>query len=124
MKSPRLLAAALALSLPAFALPVLAGELTDAAKLNQLRPGKTTAAQTLELLGKPNQENRSPDGRYAYMYEFDLPNRADPSQPNAEGVAALMFSTGNVLQDVQMFKKADAAGKGAEPKAAGPNAGR
>jgi outer membrane protein assembly factor BamE (lipoprotein component of BamABCDE complex) len=102
MKSRLLLAAAMLLSLPA-----LAGRLTDADKLNQLEPGKTTAAQTVELLGKPNQENRSPDGRYAYMYEFDLPNQADPSQPSLQGVAALLFSTGNVLEDVQMFKKAE-----------------
>ena len=102
MKSRLLLVAGLVLSLPAFA-----GKLTDAGKLNQLQPGRTTAAQTVELLGKPDQENRSPDGRYAYMYEFDLPNRADPSQPDAEGVAALMFSTRNVLQDLRMFRKAE-----------------
>ena len=102
MKSRLLLVAGLVLSLPAFA-----DKLTDAGKLNQLQPGRTTAAQTVELLGKPDQENRSPDGRYAYMYEFDLPNRADPSQPDAEGVAALMFSTRNVLQDLRMFRKAE-----------------
>jgi hypothetical protein len=106
MKSRLLLAAGLLLSLPA-----LASKLTDAGELNQLKPGKTTAARTVELLGKPNQENRSPDGRYAYMYEFDLPNRADPSQPSVQGVAALLFSTQNVLQDVQMLKKADDAKK-------------
>ena len=106
MKFRLLPAAALLLSLPA-----LAGEVTDAGKLNQLKPGRTTADQTVELLGKPNQENRSPDGRYAYMYEFDLPNQADPSQPNAQGVAALLFSTQNVLEDVQMFRKAGEAKK-------------
>lgn len=104
MKIRLLPAAALLLSLPA-----LAGEVTDADKLNQLKPGRTTADQTVELLGKPNQENRSPDGRYAYMYEFDLPNQADPSQPNVQGVAALLFSARNVLEDVQMFRKAGAA---------------
>lgn len=106
MKFRLLPAAALLLSLPA-----LAGELTDAGKLNQLKPGETTADQTVALLGKPNQENRSPDGRYAYMYEFDLPNQADPSQPNVQGVAALLFSTRNVLEDVQMFRKAGDAKK-------------
>ena len=106
MKSRLLLAAGLLLSLPA-----LASKLTDAGKLNQLKPGKTTADQTVELLGKPNQENRSPDGRYAYMYEFDLPNQADPSQPSVQGVAALLFSTQNVLEGVQMFKKAEGTKK-------------
>ena len=106
MKFRLLPAAALLLSLPA-----LGGELTDAGMLNQLKPGETTAAETVALLGKPNQENRSPDGRYAYMYEFDLPNQADASQPNVQGVAALLFSTRNVLEDVQMFKKAGDAKK-------------
>lgn len=90
-----------------FAAPAFAGQLTDAGKLNQLKPGKTTAPQAVALLGKPNQENRSPDGRFSYMYEFSLPNKADPSQPNAQGVAALLFSKQGVFEQVQMFKKAD-----------------
>ena len=100
----RALPAALALLL---ALPAFAGTLTDAGRLNQLKPGKTSATQTVKTLGKPNQENRSPDGRFAYMYEFKLANRADPSKPPAQGVAALMYSKDGVLQDVQMFKKGD-----------------
>lgn len=102
--TPRPLLAALAL---AAALPAFASTLTDAGKLNQLKPGKTTAPQAAALLGKPNQENRSPDGRFSYMYEFDLPNKADPSQANAQGVAALLFSKQGVFEQVQMFKKAD-----------------
>lgn len=85
---------------------VFAATLTDASKFNQLQAGKTTAEQTIALLGKPNQENRSPDGRYAYMYEFDLPNQADPSKPGIQGVAAMMFSPQNVLLEVQLLKKA------------------
>lgn len=93
-----------------------AGTLTDADKLNRLQPGKTTAPKTVELLGKPNQENRSPDGRFSYMYEFKLPNKADPSQPPAEGVAALMFSPKGVFEGMQLFKKAeDAAGAAQAP---------
>ena len=88
------------------AMPVFAATLTDAGKFNQLQAGKTTAAQTIALLGKPDQENRSPDGRYAYMYEFELPNQADPSKPAIEGVAAMMFSPQDVLLEVQLLKKA------------------
>ena len=88
------------------AMPVFAATLTDAGKFNQLQAGKTTAAQTIALLGKPNQENRSPDGRYAYMYEFELPNQADPSKPAIKGVAAMMFSPQDVLLEVQLLKKA------------------
>jgi hypothetical protein len=88
--------------------------ITDAAKFNQLRVDATTAAQVVEALGEPDQENRSPDGRFAYMYEFDLPNQADPSQPSMPGVAALMFSAQGVLLEVQLMKKA-----GAEPTPAG-----
>jgi hypothetical protein len=103
----RALPAALALML---VLPAaFAATLTDAGKLNQLQPGKTSAPQAVEALGKPNQENRSPDGRFAYMYEFSLPNKADPSQPAVQGVAALMFSKDGVLQGMEMFKKADGA---------------
>lgn len=96
-----LLSLALLVSTSAFA-----ATLTDASKFNQLQAGKTTAAQTIALLGKPNQENRSPDGRYAYMYEFDLPNKADPSKPPVKGVAAMMFSPQDVLLEVQLLKKA------------------
>lgn len=91
-----------------FAVPAFAGTLTDVSKLNQLKPGTTSADQTVKSLGKPNQENRSPDGRFAYMYEFNLPNKADPSKPGMQGVAALMYSKEGVLQGVQMFKKDDA----------------
>ncbi len=100
----RALPAALALMA---ALPAFAATLTDASKLNQLKPGKTSADQTVKTLGKPNQENRSPDGRFAYMYEFKLANKADPSKPAVQGVAALMYSKEGVLQDVQMFRKGD-----------------
>lgn len=101
----RALPAALALML---AMPAaFAATLTDASKLNALKPGKTSAPETVEVLGKPNQENRSPDGRFAYMYEFDLPNQADPSKPGMQGVAALVFSKDGVLQGMEMFKKAD-----------------
>lgn len=100
----RVLSATLALLA---ALPAFAGTLTDPGKLNQLKPGKTSASQTVQALGKPNQENRSPDGRFAYMYEFNLPNRADSAKPGVQGVAALMYSKDGVLQDVRMFKKGD-----------------
>lgn len=80
--------------------------ITDAAKFNRLRVDSTTAAQVVEQLGEPDQENRSPDGRFAYMYEFDLPNRADPSQAGMQGVAALMFSPEGLLLEVQLLKKA------------------
>ena len=83
-----------------------AATITDAAKFHQLRVDTTTAAQVVEALGEPDQENRSPDGRFAYMYEFDLPNRADPSQPHMQGVAALMFSPEGLLLEVQLLKKA------------------
>lgn len=96
----------LALFLFLAATSAFADTLTDASKFNQLQAGKTTAAQTIALLGKPNQENRSPDGRYAYMYEFELPNQADPSKPAIKGVAAMMFSPQDVLLEVQLLKKA------------------
>lgn len=103
MKHALILATALALAAPAFATT-----LTQAEKLNQLAAGKTTAAQAVTLLGKPSQENRSPDGRFSYMYEFDLPNKADPAQPSAQGVAALMFSKAGVFEGAKLFKKSDA----------------
>lgn len=101
-------------SLPALVLPLVlafastaaTAVITDAAKFNQLRVDSTTATQVVERLGEPDQENRSPDGRFAYMYEFDLPNRADPSQPGMQGVAALMFSPDGLLLEVQLLKKA------------------
>ena len=111
---------ALLILLLAFAASAFAGTLTDPDKLNRLKPGKTTAPQTVELLGKPNQENRSPDGRFSYMYEFKLPNRADPSQPPLQGVAALMFSAKGVFEGLQMFKKADRAEAPARPAGTPP----
>ena len=74
-----LLSIALAL---AFALPALAGTLTDPAKLNQLKPGQTTAKQALQLLGRPAGGNRGPNGRFAYLYELDLVNKTDPAKPH------------------------------------------
>lgn len=107
MRSRMLTALALLATLPMLA----SATITDAAKFNQLKPGTTTAPQTVELLGKPDQENRSPDGRFAYMYEFDLPNTANPKQPSMAGVAALLYTEKGVLQDVQLMKKADPGSK-------------
>lgn len=90
----------------ALASATAAATITDPAKFNQLRVDTTTATQVVEALGEPDQENRSPDGRFAYMYEFDLPNQADPSRPGMQGVAALMFSPEGVLLEVQLLKKA------------------
>lgn len=90
----------------AFASATASATITDAAKFNRLRVDSTTAAQVVKAFGEPDQENRSPDGRFAYMYEFDLPNRADPSQPGVQGVAALMFSPEGLLLEVQLLKKA------------------
>ena len=81
------------------------GTITDAAKVNQFHKGQTTAAQVKTALGKPYYVNHNKDGRFIYMYQFDLPNKEKPGSPHEKGIIAFVFNSKGVFQYARAFEK-------------------
>lgn len=82
-----------------------AGTITSPEKINQFHRGQTTAAQVEAALGKPFYVNHNKDGRFLYMYQFDLPNKDKPGSPRENGVIAFVFNSKGVFQYASAFEK-------------------
>ena len=87
------------------ATPATSDVITDAVKiLLYPQPGKTTAAQAVATLGKPVHEDHNADGRFVYLYNYDLSDRKNPQRPHLKGMLALLFSATGTLERKLYYK--------------------
>ena len=94
----------LGLILAAVSISVFAQTVTDVAEVNSLHRGQTTAAEAMAALGAPVHEDHNPDGRFIYLYKFDLPNVKQPQSPHIHGLFALLFSAGGTFQGLRVYE--------------------
>lgn len=94
----------LGLILAAVSISVFAQTVTDVAKVNSLHRGQTTASEATAALGTPVHEDHNPDGRFIYLYKFDLPNAKQPQSPHIHGLFALLFNAGGIFQGLRVYE--------------------
>lgn len=82
-----------------------AGTITDPEKVNQFHRGQTTAVQVKAALGTPYYVDHNKDGRFIYMYQFDLPNKDKPDSPHENGIIAFVFNAKGVFQYARAYEK-------------------
>jgi outer membrane protein assembly factor BamE (lipoprotein component of BamABCDE complex) len=81
-----------------------AGTITDVSKVNSIHREQTSAAQVKAILGEPVHEDHNPDGRFIYMYNFDLPNVKSPQAPHVKGLMAFLFNANGTFQVLRVYQ--------------------
>ncbi|GLQ88863.1 outer membrane protein assembly factor BamE domain-containing protein [Dyella flagellata] len=85
-------------------LSALADTITDVKTVNSFQRGQTTAAEVKAVLGKPLHEDHNSDGRYVYVYNYDLPNVKNPQSADKKGLMALLFGTDGVFLGLRVYQ--------------------
>ena len=84
-----------------------------AEKINAIQMGKTTKAEVIAALGKPDSTDQNPDGRSVFLYNYVVPVTAQ-NKTVSNMIVSFLFDTKDVVANKRFYTKTDAAAVNAE----------
>lgn len=78
------------------------GQTVDDAELNQIKPGVTTRAGVVEILGRPSFEGAFDSGKIYYLNDVMVEPAAGRKHMTKRTLIVFVFDTNNVVIDVEV----------------------